>query len=72
MAEVKLCVSPVTPNTVQDAIMISNLWQMMDVKNACMDYMERQIDVQNCLGEEIKLWRGEVQGEGGLYKSVWV
>ncbi|KAK7102902.1 kelch-like protein 3 isoform X2 [Littorina saxatilis] len=40
----------VTPNTVQGLIMAADQWQMTDVKDLCVEYMERQIDAQNCLG----------------------
>ena len=41
---------PVTPATVQGLIMAADHWQMMEAKELCVEYMQRQIDTQNCLG----------------------
>ena len=44
--------STVTPDTVQSLIMATDHWQMLDAKDLCVEYMQRQIDAQNCLGKD--------------------
>ncbi|XP_071171912.1 kelch-like protein 12 [Mytilus edulis] len=40
----------VTNDTVQDLIVLTDLLQMRDVKEQCFLYMEKSLDVTNCLG----------------------
>lgn len=40
----------VTRGNVQNMIMAADQWQMAEVKNVCVEFMERQIDSENCLG----------------------
>lgn len=40
----------VSKSSVQGLIIVADLWQMAEVKGMCEDYMERQIDEENCLG----------------------
>ncbi|KAK7482772.1 hypothetical protein BaRGS_00025938, partial [Batillaria attramentaria] len=39
-----------TRENVQNMIMAADQWQMGEVKSICVEFMERQIDTENCLG----------------------
>lgn len=44
------CEAELSSDVVQSLLSCANLFQLRDLKDGCADYMERKIDIDNCIG----------------------